>query len=129
MIDLRNSNITDAGMVHLAKLKSLADVQLEKSKATDAGVEAFKGLNLKQINLNYCTSISDVSMDVLGEMKTLEGIQVDYTKLTDKGMEKLAGLTKMKRLRIRGCDVTGEGIAHIAKLTRYAASGTPRFFT
>ena len=30
MIDLRNTNITDDGLVHLAKMRSLVDVQLEK---------------------------------------------------------------------------------------------------
>ena len=63
MIDLRNTNITDDGLVHLAKMKSLVDIQLEKSKVTDIGIQQLAGLSLKSFNANYCTSISNRSLD------------------------------------------------------------------
>lgn len=116
-VDLRNSNIADAGLVHLGKLKSLADLQLEKSKVTDAGILELAGLPLKGINFNYCTTISNASMKVFGAMPTLESIQLDYTKVSDEGMAEVKNLKKLKRLRVRGCDVTGEGFAHLKGLT------------
>ncbi|MFG0264297.1 MAG: leucine-rich repeat domain-containing protein [Rhodopirellula sp. JB055] len=113
-IDLRNSNIGDAGMDSLAKIKTLADVQLEKSKVTDDGLVKLAPLPLKSINFNYCTTINGPTMKMLGQTPTLEQLQGDYSKINDAAMAELKGLSKLKRLRIRGCDVTGEGIQHIA---------------
>lgn len=114
-IDLRNSNIGDAGMDSLAKIKTLADVQLEKSKVTDEGLVKLAPLPLKSINFNYCTTINGPTMKMLGQTATLEYLQGDYSKINDASMAELKGLSKLKRLRIRGCDVTGEGIQHIAE--------------
>ena len=116
MIDLRNTNITDDGLVHLAKMRSLVDVQLEKSKITDIGIQRLAGLNLKSFNANYCTSISNRSLAVLAAMPSMEQIQLDYTKIDDAGMAVLATTSRLTRLRIRGVDVTGAGLAHIAQL-------------
>ncbi|WDQ16670.1 leucine-rich repeat domain-containing protein [Rhodopirellula sp. P2] len=113
-IDLRNSNIGDAGMDSLAKIKTLADVQLEKSKVTDEGLVKLAPLPLKSINFNYCTTINGPTMKMLGQTPTLEQLQGDYSKINDAAMAELKGLSKLTRLRIRGCDVTGEGIQHIA---------------
>ena len=37
-----------------------------------------------------------------------------------EGMKVVANFPNLKRLRIRGCDVTGEGISHIKGLTKMA---------
>ena len=116
MIDLRNTNITDAGLIHLAQIQSLVDIQLEKSKITDVGVQKLAGLDLKSFNANYCTSISNRSFAVLAAMPSLEQVQLDYTKINDEGMTVLAATSRLKRLRIRGVDVTGAGLIHIAGL-------------
>lgn len=113
-IDLRNSNIGDEGMDSLAKIKTLADVQLEKSKVTDEGLVKLAPLPLKSINFNYCTTINGPTMKMLGETPTLVSLQGDYSKINDASMAELKGLSNLERLRIRGCDVTGEGIQHIA---------------
>ena len=116
MIDLRNTNVTDAGLTHLAQIKSLIDIQLEKSKVTDVGIQKLADLDLKSFNANYCTSISNRSLAVLASMPSLEQIQLDYTKINDEGMEVLSASSRLKRLRIRGVDVTGAGLIHIAQL-------------
>lgn len=119
-IDLRNTNIGDEGMKALAKLSSLQDAQLEKSEVTDSGVKELVGLPLKSFNANYCTSLTNETLAVFANIPTLEQIQLDYTKINDEGMKSLQGLKKLKRLRIRGCDVTGEGIKAIAGATEMA---------
>ena len=116
MIDLRNTNITDTGLTHLAQIQSLVDIQLEKSKITDVGVQKLADLDLKSFNANYCTSISNRSLAVLAAMPSLEQVQLDYTKINDEGMAVLAATSRLKRLRIRGVDVTGDGLIHIAQL-------------
>lgn len=113
-MDLRNSNIGDAGMDSLAKIQTLADVQLEKSKVTDEGLVKLAPLPLKSINFNYCTTINGPTMKMLGQTPTLQQLQGDYSKINDAAMAELKGLKNLTRLRIRGCDVTGEGIQHIA---------------
>ena len=76
MIDLRNTNITDAGLTHLAQIQSLVDIQLEKSKVTDVGIQKLAELDLKSFNANYCTSISNRSLAILAAMPSLEQISL-----------------------------------------------------
>jgi Leucine-rich repeat (LRR) protein len=117
-IDLRNTNITDAGLTHLTDIKSLIDVQLEKTKVTDDGIAKLSDLKLKSFNGNYCPSVSNRSFKVICSIPTIEQIQMDYTKLDDDGMNAVAAAKNLKRLRIRGCDVTGKGLASLAGLER-----------
>ena len=61
-IDLRNTKTSDPGLVHLAGLKNLIDVQLEKTNVTDKGLESLAGLprnpqcELLHFGLGCCTS-------------------------------------------------------------------------
>ena len=97
-------------------IKTLIDVQLEKSKVTDAGIEYLRGLPLKSLNLNY-TAVTDACMPTIGSIATLESLQMEASRLTDVGMVEVAKLTKLKRFGCRLADVSGEGIKHLAGLT------------
>ncbi len=117
-IDLRNTNITDVGLDHLSKVKTLTDIQLEKTMVTDTGIAKLANLKIKSFNGNYCPSVSNHSFEVICSIPTIEQIQMDYTKLDDEGMKAVSAASNLKRLRIRGCDVTGKGLAHLAGLEK-----------
>lgn len=88
-LNLRGTAVTDAGLAHLAPLKSLEKLHLERTKITDAGLEHLKGLeNLRYLNL-YGTAVTDAGIDHLAGLKNLERLYVWETKVTEAGIEKI----------------------------------------
>lgn len=88
-LNLRGTDVTDAGLAHVATLKNLKKLHLEKSKVTDAGLEQLKGLtNLEYLNL-YGTEVSDAGIEHLKGMKSLKKVYLWETKVTEAGQEAL----------------------------------------
>jgi hypothetical protein len=88
-LDLRWAKISDAGVVHLSKLRGLNYLRLED------------------------TDVSDASAPVLARLHTLEHLNVSHTRLTADGLARLAGHRKLRTIVI---DETQVGPASIASL-------------
>jgi translation elongation factor EF-Tu-like GTPase len=99
-LNLRGTEITDAGLVQIAKQKTLVRLHLEKSKITDKGLEQLKELeNLEYLNL-YGTEITDAGLVHLEGLKKLKSLYLWQTKVTDEGVKKLqAALPGLKIIR------------------------------
>jgi hypothetical protein len=90
-VDLGYTEMTDAGLKHVAGLKQLQTLDLRHTKVTDAGLEHLAGL------------------------KKLRVLNLRRTQVTDKGLEHLAGLKKLRTLSLYGTKVTDEGEADLRK--------------
>lgn len=89
-MDLARTQVTDAGLAHLAGMKSLSRLHLENTKITDAGLEHLKGLSsLEYLNL-YGTEVTDAGIQKLAGLKNLKKLFVWQTKVTNAGADKLA---------------------------------------
>ena len=61
--ELRDSQVTDAGLVHLKGLTKLRELYLDETKVTDAGLEHLAGLTNLQKGLNLTlTQITDAGV-------------------------------------------------------------------
>ncbi|MGQ0633765.1 MAG: leucine-rich repeat domain-containing protein [Planctomycetaceae bacterium] len=88
-LNLRGTDITDAGLTAIASRKGLVRLHLEKTKITDKGLEPLKGLeNLEYLNL-YGTEITDVGLAHLEGLKKLKSLYLWQTKVTDDGVKRL----------------------------------------
>ena len=88
-LDLSDTNITDAGLAHLASFKNLTRLHLEKTKITDAGLSHLKDLeNLSYLNL-YGTQVSDEGLKQLAGLKNLRTLYLWQTKVTPEGVQEL----------------------------------------
>jgi hypothetical protein len=88
-MDLARTQVTDAGLAHVAALKNLTRLHLENTKITDAGLDHLKGLaNLEYLNL-YGTQVTDAGIAKLAGLKNLKKLFVWQTKVTDDGAKKL----------------------------------------
>lgn len=88
-MDLARTQVTDAGLAHLAAMKNLTRVHLENTKITDAGLDHLKGLaNLEYLNL-YGTQVTDAGIAKLAGLKNLKKLFVWQTKVTEDGAKKL----------------------------------------
>ena len=88
-MDLARTQVTDAGLAHVASMKNLSRLHLENTKITDAGLDHLKTLaNLEYLNL-YGTQVTDAGIAKLAGLKNLKKLFVWQTKVTDDGAKKL----------------------------------------
>jgi internalin A len=122
-LDLRNTNVTDAGLVHINSLKRLSKLRLPES-ITDKGLESLKDLQfIEELYLDNTkvtsaglaslknslhmhvlfltgTAISDDGLPHLAGMKQLEWLNLSSTQVTDRGLPRLQVLPKLKTLNL-----------------------------
>lgn len=88
-LNLRGTEITDAGLANISNQKTLVRLHLEKTKITDKGLEQLKGLEkLEYLNL-YGTEITDAGLAHLEGLKKLKNLYLWQTKVTSEGVKKL----------------------------------------
>ena len=88
-LKLGDTDITDATLVQVAKLKNLQKLHLEQTKVTDAGLSQLKGLsNLEYLNL-YGTAVTDAGLVNLTSLKQLKQLYLWQTSVTQQGIADL----------------------------------------
>lgn len=113
-LKLGDTQISDAALTHIAKLKNLQKLHLEETKVTDAGLKQLKALtNLEYLNL-YGTAVTDAGLADLAGLKNLRTVYLWQTKVTERG---IATLKKaMPNLEIIG-GISEQTLAEFAKAT------------
>lgn len=88
-LNLRGTEITNAGLARLKEAEGLKKLHLEKTQITDEGLAHLANLkNLEYLNL-YGTAVTDAGLKHLKELKNLKKLYLWQTKVTDKGVEEL----------------------------------------
>ena len=106
-LSLANTPITDAGLVHLEKLRRLQRLNLSKTGVKSAGLEAVKRLSaLVELNLDG-TEIDDQGLRKLSSMPRLERLFLTDTPIiTDLGIAPLKSLKSLKLLTLNGTSLS-----------------------
>lgn len=112
-LKLGDTQITDAALAQVAKLRNLQKLHLEQTKVTDAGLKQLRGLaHLEYLNL-YGTAVTDAGLTELANLKSLKTVYLWQTKVTDAG---IANLKKnLPNLEIVG-GMDAKTIAEFAKV-------------
>jgi hypothetical protein len=125
-IELNRTEITDAGLAHLAAWK-LKKIGAEGTKITAAGLRHLQKSELTWLDLAN-TPIGDDALALAGQCPKLRTLKVAGTKISDEGLATLQGLKHLESLDLMGCaNVTDKGIAALPRLPRLNAlwlSGT-----
>lgn len=88
-LHLGGTDVTDAGLLHLADLVTLKRLHLEKTSLTDAGlVHLAKLEQLSYLNL-YQTGVTDAGLVHLKGLKNLRNLYLWQTEVTADGAESL----------------------------------------
>lgn len=88
-LKLGDTDITDATLAQVAKLKNLQKLHLEQTKVTDAGMKQLKNLSyLEYLNL-YGTGVTDAGLKELTSLKNLKTVYVWQTKITEQGLAEM----------------------------------------
>ena len=103
--------MTDAGLRHLSRLRSVEHLTLEGMGFSDQGLAYLSEMNrLKSLSLwNGVAGITDIGLASLGGLKDLELLELRGCKVTDRGLEQLLGLTKLRELSLDGSLITQDG--------------------
>ena len=113
-LKLGDTQVSDATLAQVAKLKNLQKLHLEQTKVTDAGLKNLKGLaNLEYLNL-YGTPITDAGLTELAGLKNLKTVYLWQTKVTQQGLDNLK--KAMPKLDVIG-GISEQTIAEFAKAT------------
>lgn len=88
-LNLARSKVTDAGLQHLSGMKNLTRLRLENTAVTDAGLDHLAGLGkLEYLNL-YGTKITDAGLAKLEKLANLKTLYVWQTAVTQPAAEGL----------------------------------------
>jgi uncharacterized protein (TIGR03067 family) len=116
LVYLVDTEITDAGLVHLKSLANLQSLALQSTKITDAGLVHLQGLtNLQTLGLS-CPKITDAGMADISGIQSLQALRIGNTQITDAGLAHLQGLTKLRTLLLTGTKVTDAGMVRLKGL-------------
>lgn len=98
----------DEILPHLAALGPIADLDLGRTRITDAGLEKLASLEgLQRLNLKE-TGITDAGLVHLRALDTLHYLNLYGTGVTDAGLVHLEKLTTLRRLFVWNSGVTEE---------------------
>lgn len=112
-LDIHDSSVTDAGMVHLRGLKKLEKFGISSEALTDRGLaELAFHKNLTRLDISR-TRVTDTGLAFLSGLPQLKELHLDYTPVTDAGLAHLAGLKNLESLRLVGTKITDAGLVHL----------------
>jgi hypothetical protein len=115
-LDLSNSQITDAGLVHVEELSMgcpIWELYLSGTDVTDSGLVHLQKLDsLSELHLGS-TQITDDGLVHLKALTDLRTLDLRYTGITDSGLQHLQGLAGLQSLVLVRTQVTDEGVKRL----------------
>lgn len=117
-LSLADTEISNAGLVHLRALEHLQELHLDNTHVTDAGLEQIAALkSLRVLDLKG-TRITDAGLAHLRPLVNLRGLYLTRTPITDAGLAHVAQLLNLETLILWETAVSDEGLAHLRPLTK-----------
>jgi len=113
------SNLTGAGLAHVATLSQLKDLNVGRTPITDGDLAHLSKLTkLESLNL-YNTQTTDEGLVHLKRLRSLKRLKVRTKgEITDKGVAHLTEIKSLEHLDLPNWGITDEGLAHVAELSR-----------
>jgi hypothetical protein len=111
--------ITDAGLAHVARIKTLEHLEIGGRKITDRGLAQLATLpNLESLVLRF-VGVTDAGLAHLASLANLKSLTTGCGPgVTDAGLARLAGLKKLETLEIHNCPgITDAGIQVLSRNT------------
>jgi hypothetical protein len=114
---LANSDVTDAGLVEVAKLTELWELDISTTRVGSAGVRHLQALeHLRELHLRG-TYTDDTGLEALRSLTRLRELFLGGSNITDAGLVHLTALEQLEWLDLGHTSVTDAGMAHLANLT------------
>jgi Leucine-rich repeat (LRR) protein len=114
-INLGESKVTSAGLVSVAKLKSLVTVDLTNTEVSDLN-ELIKLPQLADLRVDYCRNINLEHLPALTKIPTLRALGANSLRLQDEGIAVIAECAGLEQLHIMGTKLSDNGLVPLHKL-------------
>ena len=89
-LDLDRTPVTDAGLVHLMQLSRLRELALRGTRVTASGLAHLAALEaLEELQLASCGQVTDRALAPLIKLKSLRKLAIGGTGLTPTGLQSL----------------------------------------
>jgi serine/threonine protein kinase/Leucine-rich repeat (LRR) protein len=113
-LGLNGTKITDLAINPLVQIPSLTTLELNDTKLSAKAIARLASLpNLAVLKLDG-TATDDSDLLALSKMPNLNTLDVSDTAITDKGLAYLAKAPKLTHLSINGTDITNKGLEYLA---------------
>lgn len=116
LLDLCDSQITDAGLPHIAAFRRLKALDIGFNPITNGGLQRLAPLDeLLYLGLDV-TEVTDDGLAALGKFPQLYRISLYSDDITDRGAKSLATLPSLGELDLADTQLTDAGLAELAKM-------------
>ena len=106
--------MSDMGLKYLADIKGLTHLSIKGNQVTNAGLKEFAVLkDLVYLDLGF-SKVTGEGMKELAKMKGIKGLALRGMKETDEGLKELCALKNLTSINLVGTDVTDGGLKHLA---------------
>lgn len=111
--------ITDEGLKYVSAIASLRQLHFDPSletKVTDAGLVHLKRLkNLETLNI-IDRFITDEGLVHVAQIKTLTDLWIQLCPVTDAGLATISSLPALRHVHLSGIEMTADGLRYLSKL-------------
>jgi hypothetical protein len=117
---LAETQVTDAGMVHVANMKRLESLDLYDTKVSNSGLAHLAGVTSLHVLKIGGTQITGDGLENLLPLKSLKELDVNDLKnsMTEEGLATISKFANLTQLNLGGDRVTATGIAALANLPK-----------
>ena len=113
---LNSTSITDAGLSNLRHVPLLRDLRLNETSVTDAGLVHLKTLKQLRTLVLDDTRIRGTGFGNIGCLPHVEELWLQSTEVDDAALQELAKCRNLKTLYFADAPITDKGLMEIAKL-------------
>jgi len=115
VINLSGSAIDDRYLAELPRFRHLSEVWVRDANVTDAGLKHLAGLPIKQLALTRF-DVAGPGLADLARISSLEYLSLSDTDVTDDDLRHLARIASLRRLNLIDCNITDAGLKHLSGL-------------
>lgn len=117
-LSLTDTQITNAGIEHVKKVRNLSALVLQGTNVSDEGVREIATIgSLTGIGLAD-TPITDTALEHLKQLPNLTSLNINITNISDNGLKHVAVHRSLHTLLASQCDgITDVGLKHLGELT------------
>jgi len=118
VLELDETEVTDAGISHLSALTGMESLNLVKTQITDEALRYLSRMKqLKKLDITL-TAISGAGLRYLQDLQKLWWLEAGETRTTDDGLEYIARLRAIEFLTLSDTPITNAGLRHLAGMPR-----------
>ncbi len=115
VLNLRDSKITDEGLLYVARQQGLRQLHLANTKITDKGLRTLQDLKwLNELNVDK-TLITSSGMEYLSKLPNLIYLSISWTKVDNAGLEQLSN-SHLLKLHLRGNKIDAKSLQLVSQI-------------